>query len=156
MYFILHGVFLSTPVQMQLLLKDWGYDFIIQMCTVFIYTPWNLDLFGGLKFVYIPLCISPTATQAYVIEGAFGLYPLLLIVVFYSFITLRDRGCKVIVKIWKPFHFIISRFQQNIFCGHICYFSASIIHENWICCCIYTYPITSLETRWQLLPCCVF
>ena len=42
------------------------------------------------------------------------MYPLVLLVVMYAFVTLRDRGCRIIVKIWKPFHFLISRFQSKL------------------------------------------
>ena len=78
-----------------------------------LYGPWNLDFFRAL---YKPTCISPsiTTTQSYAIEGAIGLYPLMLLVVLYSFVTLRDRGCRVIVKIWKPFHFLLSCFQSKL------------------------------------------
>ena len=55
-----------------------------------------------------------TATQSYFIEVAIGVYPLVLLVVMYAFVTLRDCGCRVIVKIWKPFHFCISRFQSKL------------------------------------------
>ena len=77
------------------------------------YGLWNLDFF---QILYNPTCISPTitATQSYFIEVAIGVYPLVLLVVMYAFVTLRDRGCRVIVKIWKPFHFLISRFQSKL------------------------------------------
>ena len=48
------------------------------------------------------------------VEGTIGLYPLVLLVVLYSFVTLRDRGCRIIVNIWKPFHFLLSRFQSKL------------------------------------------
>ena len=78
-----------------------------------LYGPWNLDFFRAL---YKPTCISPsiTATQSYAIEGAIGLYPLVLLVILYSFVTLRDRGCRIIVKTWKPFHFLLSHFQNKL------------------------------------------
>ena len=28
--------------------------------------------------------------------------------------TLRDRGCKIIVQMWKPFHYLLARFQSRI------------------------------------------
>ena len=32
----------------------------------------------------------------------------------YSFITLRDRGCRFVLYIWKPFHFLLSRFRSKL------------------------------------------
>ena len=117
--FVLVAQVLSTPLQIHSLLhyKNWNsFDQITQfgsICAAAIYGLWNLDFFRAL---YKPTCISPsiTATQSYAIEGAIGLYPLVLLVVLYSFVTLRDRGCRVIVKIWKPFHFLLSRFQNKL------------------------------------------
>ena len=116
--FVLVAQVLSTPVLVQSLLnyanvRSFKQDRIPSMVTATIYGPWNLDFFRALCK---PTCISPsiTTTQSYAIEGAIGLYPLVLLVVLYSFVTLRDRGCRVIVKIWKPFHFLLSRFHSKL------------------------------------------
>ena len=78
-----------------------------------IYGPWNLDFFRAL---YHPKCISPHINflHASLIDGAIGLYPLVLVAVMYTFVTLRDRGCKIIVQMWKPFHYLLARFQSRI------------------------------------------
>ena len=119
--FVLVAQVLSTPVVMQSVLNYATLsvrhpNMLYRICIISaatIYGPWNLDFFRAL---YKPTCISPTITplQSYVIEGAIGLYPLVLLVVLYSFVTLRDCGCWVIVKIWKPFHFLLSRFQSKL------------------------------------------
>ena len=116
--FVLVAQVMSTPVIMQSLfnylnVKNYNQGRLTSMVAATIYGPWNLDFFRAL---YKPTCISPsiTATQSYAIEEAIGLYPLVLLVVLYSFVTLRDRGCRVIVKIWKPFHFLLSRFQSKL------------------------------------------
>ena len=117
--FVLVAQVLSTPVLMHSLLHYEtmnSFDRITQFgtkCTATIYGLWNLDFF---RDIYKPTCISPsiTITQSYAIEGAIGLYPLVLLVALYSFVTLRDRGCRVIVKIWKPFNFLLSCFQNKL------------------------------------------
>ena len=118
--FVLVTQVMSTPVLIQTVLnyvnikhRNTLRNGIGTIGTATVYGPWNLDFFRAL---YKPTCISPsiTATQSYAIEGAIGLYPLVLLVVIYSFVTLRDRGCRVIVKIWKPFHFLFSRFQNKL------------------------------------------
>ena len=110
---------LSTPIVMQALTNDvyWIHrSELRKLGLIFItsfYDLWNLDFF---QFLYNPTCISPTITiiQSHVIEAAIGLYPLVLLVVLHSFVTLWDRGCKVIVMIWKPFHFLLSRFRNKL------------------------------------------
>ena len=115
--FVLVAQILSTPVIMQTLLnyanvKNYENGWIPSMVTATIYGLWNLDFFRAL---YKPTCISPsiTTTQSYAIEGAIGLYPLALLVVLYSFVTLRDRGCRVIVKICIHFIFYSHVFREN-------------------------------------------
>ena len=114
--FVLVAQVMSTPVLMQTVFNyanashpnKLGWIGSIYIATV--YGPWNLDFFRAL---YRPTCMSPTltTTQSYIIDGAIG--PLVLLVVLYLFITLRDRGCRVIVKIWKPFHFYTHIFRLN-------------------------------------------
>ena len=78
-----------------------------------IYGLWNLEFF---KALYHPKCISPhiTSLQAILIDSAIGLYPLVLVAVLYTFVTLRDRGCRIIIQIWKPFHYLLARLQSRI------------------------------------------
>ena len=119
--FVLVAQVMSTPVIMQGILNYVNVAHpnnimlhrILIICVATIYGPWNLDFFRAL---YKPTCISPsiTAMQSYVIEVTIGMYPLVLLVVLYSFVTLRDRGYRVIVKIWKPFHFLLARFQSKL------------------------------------------
>ena len=119
--FVLAAQVLSSPIVMQTVfnyVRVHPHDtvdkiVILYMYVATLYAPWNLDFF---RAIYKPTCISPsiTTTQSYAIEGAIGLYPLVLLIVMYSFVTLRDRGCRVIVKIWKPFYFLLSRFQSKL------------------------------------------
>ena len=78
-----------------------------------IYGLWNLDFF---KALYHPECVSPHINLLHLslIDSAYGLYPLVLVAVLYIFVTLRDRGCKIIVQMWKPFHYLLARFQSRI------------------------------------------
>ena len=78
-----------------------------------LYGPWNLDFFRAL---YNSICISPhiTSLQSAAIEGSIGLYPLVLLCVLYSVVKLHDRGSRVFVTLWKPFHILLSRFRQKL------------------------------------------
>ena len=78
-----------------------------------LYGPWNLDFFRAL---YDSICISPHITnlQSAAIDGSIGLYPLVLLCVLYSVVKLHDRGSRVFVMLWKPFHILLSRFRQKL------------------------------------------
>ena len=78
-----------------------------------LYGPWNLDFFRAL---YDSICISPHITnlQSAAIDGSIGLYPLVLLCVLYSVVKLHDRGSRVFVALWKPFHILLSRFRQKL------------------------------------------
>ena len=78
-----------------------------------IYGPWNLDFFRAL---YTPTCISPHATNihASVLDGLIGLYPLVLLIMIYFVVKLHDRGCVVVVKLWRPFYICLARFRKHL------------------------------------------
>ena len=78
-----------------------------------IFGVWNLDFFRA----YInSLCISPTITnlQSAAIEGCIGLYPLTLLGFLYTLMTLHDRGYGIAIKVWRPFHWCLSRFRSKL------------------------------------------
>ena len=105
--FVLGAQLISSPPILQI------FSRFPSILVATIYGPWNLDFFRAL---YHPKCISPHITflHASLIDGAIGLYPLVLVAVLYTFVTLRDRGCKIIVQMWKPFHYLLARFQSKI------------------------------------------
>ena len=99
---------LSTPLLMQ---SGLNYSItpvqnVVIKILATLYGPLNLDFF---RAIYTPQCVSPHVTMIHmvVIDGLLGLYPLLLIVVLYLLVTLRDHGCMVAVKI----HTLFSRFH---------------------------------------------
>ena len=111
--FVLVAQLLSSPPVLQGSLNSVSLPHIPIKLVATLYGPWNLDFFRAL---YKPKCISPRVNflHASFIDGAIGLYPLVLVAVLYTFVTLRDRGCKIIVQMWKPFHFLLARFRSKI------------------------------------------
>ena len=86
-----------------------------QIVSVFysLFGVWNLDFFRA----YInSLCISPSITnlQSAAIEGCIGLYPLTLLGFLYTLTTLHDRGYGIAIKVWRPFHWCLSRFRSKL------------------------------------------
>ena len=88
-------------------------DTTMEAVSATLYGPWNLDFF---RAQYDSICISPHITnlQSAAIDGSIGLYPLVLLCVLYSVVKLHDRGSRVFVMLWKPFHILLSRFRQKL------------------------------------------
>ena len=111
--FVLGAQLISSPPVLQGSNYHNIFSQFLSILVATIYGPWNLDFFRAL---YHPKCISPRINflHASLIDGAIALYPLVLVAVMYTFVTLRDRGCKIIVQMWKPFHYLLARFQSRI------------------------------------------
>ena len=111
--FVLVAQLISSPPALQAVLNSAIFSHFSSTILATVYGPWNLDFFRAL---YQPKCISPHINnlQALFIESLLGLYPLVLVAVLYTFMTLHDRGSRVIVQIWKPFHYLLSRFRSRI------------------------------------------
>ena len=76
------------------------------------YGLFNLDFFVHL----IPsFCIhhGMNTTTVVALDIFTALYPMLFTVIVYMFISLHDRGCKVFVTCWKPFHKRLVGFRRN-------------------------------------------
>ena len=73
------------------------------------YTIWNLDFFRSLP---LNICLDLTTLQALALDYAIAIYPLLLVVITYIVIELHDRGCRVLVWLWRPFHRCCVRFTR--------------------------------------------
>ena len=84
----------------------------IQLLFLTVYGIWNLDFF---RYVIPPFCISEhmTALQIVSLEYIVAIYPLLLIIVTYILIQLHDRGCRVLVLMWRPFHKCFTHFRRQ-------------------------------------------
>ena len=73
------------------------------------YAIWNLDFFRSLS---LNLCLELTTLQTLALDYAIAIYPLLLVVITYIVIELHDRGCRVFVWLWRPFHRCCVRFTR--------------------------------------------
>ena len=113
--FVLVAQLISAPPLLQDSLNNYDVVFptLPSLLVATVYGPWNLDFFRAL---YTPKCISPRINSLHpsLIDGAIGLYPLVLVAILYAFVTLRDRGCKIIIHMWKPFHYLLARFRSRI------------------------------------------
>ena len=102
---------LQTQFEYARLNSELSTTVYVSLATLF--SPWNLDF---VRALYDSICISSNITniQSAAIEGSIGLYPLVLLCVLYSVVTLHDRGSRVFATLWKPFHILLSRFRQKL------------------------------------------
>ena len=98
--FIFSAQFISFASNQESQYKPTGSLNYISLPVHTFYDFWNLDFFR-----YIHICVSDKLTQMHVLSLNYipALYPLLLIVLTYVSIELRDRDYKVFVWLWKPF-----------------------------------------------------
>ena len=76
------------------------------------YAIWNLDFF---QFFIPSFCISSDLTTLHTLalEYVVAIYPLVLTVVIYFCIEMYDRGVRVVVCVWRPFHVCFARFRRR-------------------------------------------
>ena len=73
---------------------------------------WNLDFF---RMVYPPFCLNPNATilQLLSLDYIIAAYPLVLIILTYTLVTLHYYNCGLVVWLWRPFLRCCIRFQRQ-------------------------------------------
>ena len=111
--FVLVAQLMSSHTILKSTLNSATFTNFPSMVIATIYGLWNLDFF---KALYHPECISPHINFLHValLDSAGGLFPLVLVATLYAFVTFRDRGYRIIVQMWKPFHYLLARFQSRI------------------------------------------
>ena len=73
---------------------------------------WNLDFF---RFAYTPFCLHPNASTLQILSLDYitAVYPLLLIILTYTLVTLHYQNCRLVVWLWKPFLRCCIHFQRQ-------------------------------------------
>ena len=73
---------------------------------------WNLDFF---RMVYSPFCLHSCASglQVLSLDYITAVYPLVLIILTYTLVTLHYYDCKLVVWMWRPFHRCVACFQRK-------------------------------------------
>ena len=75
-----------------------------------IYGIWNLDFF---RTVIPPICLPLNLMQVIALDYLVAIYPLLLLVCVYILVTVHDRGCRLVVRLWRPFLWCITRLRYR-------------------------------------------
>ena len=75
-----------------------------------VYGIWNLDFF---RAIIPPICLPLTTMQVIALDYLIAAYPLFLLVCFYVLVTAHDRGCRLVVRLWRPFLWCSARIRQQ-------------------------------------------
>ena len=75
-----------------------------------IYGIWNLDFF---RLIVHPICLKLDIMQLIALDYLVAVYPLLLLVCVYGLVRAHDRGCRLVVRMWRPFLWCSARIRQQ-------------------------------------------
>ena len=85
------------------------YSYYIKFLST-LYGIWNLDFFRSL---IPPICLPLTTMQMMALDYLVAVYPLLLLTCFYVLLRAHDRGCRLLVRLWRPFLWCTARLRQQ-------------------------------------------
>ena len=101
----------TTPIYLWLLIqstKDNKFFPLVQTLAT-VYGIWNLDFF---RTVIPPICLPLNTLQILALDYLVALYPLLLIIISYALLNAYERGCRVVVWLWRPFHKCLAQLRR--------------------------------------------
>ena len=75
-----------------------------------LYGIWNLDFF---RLVIPPICLPLNTMHIIALDYLVAVYPLFLLICFYVLLTAHDRGCWLVVRLWRPFLWCTARLRQH-------------------------------------------
>ena len=86
----------------------------LKKAIVYIYDMWNLDVAQGLFIGDLCLSGNITILTAFCLQYVTALFPLVLMLITYVLIELHARDCRILVKLWRPFHNVLARFRRKL------------------------------------------
>ena len=84
-------------------------ELVIKIIAIF-YGIWNLDFFRAL---IPPICLPLNTMQVIALDYLVAVYPLLILVCVYHLVRARDRGCRLVVRLWRPLLWCSARLRQQ-------------------------------------------
>ena len=75
-----------------------------------LYGVWNLDFF---RLFIPPMCVPLDTMQMMALDYLVAVYPLLLLTCVYVLLRAHDRGCRLVVRLWRPFLWCTTRLRQQ-------------------------------------------
>ena len=86
-----------------------NFDFLIRLIAA-LYGVWNLDFFRTLL---PPICLPLSTMQLIGLDYLVAAYPLLLLVCLYVLVTAHNRGCGLVLRLFRPFLWCSARIRQQ-------------------------------------------
>ena len=75
-----------------------------------LYGIWNLDFF---RLVIPPICLPLNTMQMMALDYLVAVYPFIILTCFYMLLRAYDRGCRLVVRLWRPFLWCTARLRQQ-------------------------------------------
>ena len=75
-----------------------------------LYGIWNLDFFRSL---IPPICLPLNTMQMMALDYLVAVYPFIILTCFYVLLRAHDRGCRLVVRLWRPFLWCTARLRQQ-------------------------------------------
>ena len=105
---------LAAPVSLRIMLSAMKHasPLVIAMFKIYttVYGIWNLDFF---RTVIPGICLEVTTLQVLALDYLVAVYPMLLMVIAYTLVELHGYGFKVMLYLWRPFHYFFARFRRE-------------------------------------------
>ena len=101
----------ATPVYVRVLIiatKNRKVFPLVQTLAT-VYGIWNLDFF---RTVIPPICLPLDTLQILALDYLVALYPLLLLIASYAFLSAYEKEFRIVVWLWRPFHKCLARFRR--------------------------------------------
>ena len=103
---------LSSPAYSMLLLQ-WTRDTHVLYYIKFLLTMygiWNLDFFRTL---IPPICLPMNTMHIMALDYLVAVYPFIFLTCFYVLLRAHDRGCRLVVRLLRPFLWCTARLRQQ-------------------------------------------
>ena len=109
---VLYCQLLSLPFVLRVLLeyKEKLELLYYERTLATLYGIWNLDFF---RTIIPPICLPLNTMQLIALDYLVAVYPLLLLACFYMLVTAHDKGCRLLVSLWRPFFWCTARLRQQ-------------------------------------------
>ena len=75
-----------------------------------LYGIWNLDFF---RLVIPPICLPLNTMHMMALDYLVAVYPFIILTCFYVLLRAHDRGCRLVVRLWRPFLWCTAKLRQQ-------------------------------------------
>ena len=111
--FILAAQIVSTPVEIRIITASQERLLNSLSNTILsLYGIWNLDFF---RTMYPSFCLHAgmSTLQALSFDYIIAFFPMVLVGITYVLVQLHDNNFRIVVWLWKPFHWCTARFRRQ-------------------------------------------